>query len=107
MIQLQEEFHSFVGDNLPFAGMATISPHGGMASLSSLRRLHDTLSLQGYMHNVYSQIEIFLEHSWILNYPVSCLAVSSKGVQSSVLAILAGTEMCGDDLVAAIQDKLK
>ena len=78
-----------------------------MASPSILQCLHDTLSLKGYMRNVCSQVDICPEHSWILNDLVSSLPGGSKGVQSSVLAILAGTEMCGDGLVIAFQEKLK
>jgi len=56
---------------------------------------------------VYDQIQINPEFAWILNYPHSSLPVGSRGVQSSVLAILAGSEMCENTLAAAIKDKLK
>ena len=107
LIQLKEDFFSFIGDNSPLVGTANIIPHGGMLSPSILQCLHDTLSLNGYMQNVYSQIEFNPAHSWILSYPISSLPVGSKGVQSSVLAILAGCEMCDGDVVNAVQDKLK
>ena len=74
---------------------------------SILQCLHDILSLKGYMQNVYSQIVINPAHSWILSYPISSLPVGSKGVQSSVLAVLSGCEMCDGDLVIAVKDKLK
>jgi len=48
LIQLREEFFSFVGDSspLPLVGLAQIIPHGGMNSPSILQCLHDTLSLK-------------------------------------------------------------
>ena len=78
-----------------------------MSSPSILQCLHDTLSLKGFLHIVYSQIESNPARSWLLKFPVSFLPVGSKGVQFSVLAFLAGTEMCEDDLDSAIKDKLK
>ena len=88
LIQLREEFFSFVGDNSPLIRMANIFPHGGMASPSIIQCLHDTLSLKGYLHNVFEQIRINPEFAWILNFPHSSLPVGSRGVQSSVLSIL-------------------
>ena len=46
-------------------------------------------------------------HSWILDFPVSSLPPGSKGVQSSVLSILSGSEMCENSLAVSIKDKLK
>jgi len=107
LIQLQEDFFDFVGDNCPLVGLANIIPHGGMLSPSILQCLHDTLSLKGYMSNVYEQIRINPQFAWILNYPHSSLPIGSKGVQSSVLSILSGSEMCESTLAAAVKDKLK
>jgi len=107
LIQLREEFFSLVGDNSPSIRMANIIPHGGGASPSILQCLHDTLSLKGYMSNVYEQIRINAQFAWILNYPHSSLPIGSKGVQSSVLSILSGSEMCESTLAAAVKDKLK
>ena len=87
LIQLREDFFSFIGDNSPLVGTANIIPHGGMLSPSILQCLHDTLCLKGFMQNVHPQIRINPAHSWILSYPVSSLPVGSKGVQSSVLSI--------------------
>ena len=44
---------------------------------------------------------------WILNYPHSSLPVGSKGVQSSVLSILSGSEMCETSLAVSLKEKLK
>ena len=107
LIQLREDFFSFIGDNSPLVGTANIIPHGGMLSPSILQCLHDTLCLKGFMQNVHPQIRINPAHSWILSYPVSSLPVGSKGVQSSVLSILSGCEKCDRDLVNAVKDKLK
>ena len=107
LIQLQEDFFSFIGDNSPLVGTANIIPHGGMLSPSILQCLHDTLCLKGFMQNVHPQTRINPAHSWILWYPVSSLPVGSKGVQSSVLSILSGCEKCDRDLVNAVKDKLK
>ena len=45
--------------------------------------------------------------SWILNYPHSSLPVGSKGVQSAVLSILSGSEMCETSFAASSKEKLK
>ena len=107
LIQLREEFFSFVGDNSPLVGLAQIIPHGGMNSPSILQCLHDTLSLKGHLHNVHEQIRINPTFSWVLNYPHSSLPVGSKGVQSAVLSILSGSEMCETSLAASLKEKLK
>jgi len=106
LIQLREDFFSFIGDNSPLIGLANIVPHGGMASPSILQCLHDTLCLKGYMSNVHEQIRLNPSHAWILNYPHSSLPVGNKGVQSSVLSILSGSEMCETSLAASIKGKL-
>ena len=61
----------------------------------------------GYMHNVYEQLQVNSNHAWILNYPHSSLPVGSKGVQSSVLAIWSGSQMCETTLASASKDKLE
>ena len=59
------------------------------------------------MNNVFEQIELNPQFAWILAYPLSSLPVGSKGVQSSVLAILAGSETCEQNLDSACLSKLK
>ena len=78
-----------------------------MRSPSILQFLHDTISLKGFLHDVYEQIQVNPLHSWILNYPHSSLPIGSKAAQSYVLSILSGSEMCGNMLAASIKDKLK
>ena len=107
LIQLREDFFALVGDSSPLVRVANIIPHGGLDSPSILQCLHDTLNLKGYLHKVYEQIRINPEFAWILAYPHSSLPVGSKGVQSSVLSILSGTEMCESSLAAAVKAKLK
>ena len=65
-----------------------------------------TLGLKGHLHIVFRQIEFSSEHAWILHFPVTSLPSGSIGVQTSVLAILAGSENCEDDMEKAISSKL-
>lgn len=82
-------------------------PHGGMNSPSVLQCLHDALGLQAHLHNVHRQIEFSSEHAWIHHFTVTSLPSGSIGVQTSVLAILAGSENCEGDMEKAISSKLK
>ena len=68
----------------------------------------------GDKHQIAMMVKVLMpraefnsEHAWILNYLVTAPPSGSKGVQTSVLAILAGGVSCEDDLESAIINKLK
>ena len=107
LFQLRDQIRDLVGIDAPVALINSLHiPDGGLSCTPILNSLLEALAFEGPLSSARNIAQSSQEHSWLMNYPSTCLPSKYKGIQSAVCSILSEGEKCSN-LAVSVAEKLK